>query len=540
MEEFDVVVIGTGAAGLTAAVVAAESGASVGVFEKADLVGGTAAWSGGQVWIPNNSHMPEVGITDDRERAITYIMSLSRGMLDQELIEAYVDAGREMVALLEARTPVQFYAVAGMPDYHPEFPGGSPEGGRTIECPLYPFDELGDWEHRVTPSPYYATPNITMSETPLGKAIPDPPGADELQRRQVHNERGCGQALIGRLLRGCLDRGVEPRTGWSARELLTEHGVVVGAAFDTPDGPAEVHARRGVILASGGFEWDPELCRAFLRGPMSHPVSIETNTGDGLRMAMKAGAMLANMREAWWIPVAAVPVAENPMGRVLINGQRTLPHSIMVNKRGRRFTNEAANYNAFGGAFHVEDVSRFEYANLPCWLVFDQNYADKYGFRVASGIEAKGVPAWVPRGDTPAALAEKIGADPKGLTTTIERWNAQCAAAHDPDFGRGDSAFDRWWGDPYLKGKPEATIGPLAAGPFYAVEIHSGCLGTKGGPKVNRNGQAIDLDGKPIPGLYAAGNVMGSPFGMTYGGPGGTLGPAMVFGYLAALHATAN
>jgi len=538
VEAFDVVVIGTGAAGLTAALVAAESGASVGLFEKADLVGGTTAWSGGQVWIPNNPHMPEVGVADDREKAITYIMSLSRGMLDQVLVEAYVDAGREMVSFLEANTPVQFYAVAGMPDYHPEFPGGSIEGGRTIECPLYAFDELGEWEHRVTPSPYFATPNITMSETPLGKAIPDPPGADELQRRQQHNERGCGQALAGRLLRGCLDRGVEPRTGWSARELITEEGRVAGVHFDTPDGPADVSASKGVILASGGFEWDAELCRAFLRGPMSHPVSMETNTGDGLRMAMKTGAMLSNMREAWWIPVASVPVEENPMGRVLINGQRTLPHSIMVNKRGRRFTNEAANYNAFGGAFHVEDVSRFEYANLPCWLVFDQNYAEKYGFRVASGVEAKGVPDWVARGDTPAELADRIGADPKGLTTTIARWNAQCADNHDPDFGRGDSAFDRWWGDPYLKGKPEATLGALEAGPFYAVEIHSGCLGTKGGPKVNPNGQAIDVDGNPIPGLYAAGNVMGSPFGMTYGGPGGTLGPAMVFGYLAALHAS--
>ena len=538
MEHFDVIVIGTGAAGLTAAVVAAERGASVGLFEKADRVGGTTAWSGGQVWIPNNPHMPEVGVADDRATAIEYIMSLSRGLLEQELVEAYVDGGREMVEFLEAATPVQFYAVAGMPDYHPEFPGGRPEGGRTIECPIYPFADLGEWAERVTPSPYFANPHITMSETPLGKAIPDPPGADELQRRLVRDERGCGQALVGRLLRACLDRGVEPRTEWAARELLTDHGRVVGVGFDTPDGPVDVGAR-AVILGSGGFEWNDELCRAFLRGPMSHPVSIETNTGDGLRMAMKAGAMLSNMREAWWIPVASVPVEENPMGRVLINGQRTLPHSIMVNKRGRRFTNEAANYNAFGGAFHVEDVSRFEYANLPCWLVFDQNYAEKYGFRVASGIEAKGVPDWVPRGDTPGELAERIGADPKGLTDTIERFNAQCADANDPDFGRGDSAFDRWWGDPYLKGKPEATLGPLEAGPYYAVEIHSGCLGTKGGPRVNPYGQVVDVDGHPIDGLYAAGNAMGSPFGMTYGGAGGTLGPAMVFGYLAGRHATA-
>jgi len=538
VEHVDVAVIGTGAAGLTAATVAAERGARVAVFEKADLVGGTTAWSGGQVWIPNNPHMEAVGTSDDRDQAITYIMSLSRGMLDRELVEAYVDAGPEMVEFLESCTPVQFYAVAGMPDYHPEFPGGKPEGGRTIECPIYPFDDLGEWAERVTPSPYFSNPHITMSETPLGKAIPDPPTAAELERRQVHDERGCGQALAGRLLRACLDRGVEPRTGSAARELITEGGAVTGVIVDTPDGAVEVRTSGGVILGSGGFEWDPDLCQAFLRGPMSHPVSIETNTGDGLRMAMKAGAMLANMREAWWIPVASVPIEENPMGRVLINGQRTLPHSIMVNKRGRRFTNEAANYNAFGGAFHVEDVSRFEYANLPCWLVFDGNYADKYGFRVASGVEGKGVPAWVPRGDTPAALAEEIGADPKGLTDTIDRWNAQCADASDPDFGRGDSAFDRWWGDPYLKGKPEATLGPLDAGPYYAVEIHSGCLGTKGGPKVNRHGQAIDLDGHPIDGLYVAGNAMGSPFGMTYGGPGGTLGPAMVFGYIAARHAT--
>jgi succinate dehydrogenase/fumarate reductase flavoprotein subunit len=535
-DDLDVIVLGTGAAGLTAAVVAAELGARVGVFEKAELVGGTTAWSGGQVWIPNNPHMSEVGTPDDRDRAVEYVMSLSRGMLERELVEAYVDGGPEMVSFLEANSPVQFYAVPGMPDYHPEFPGGRPEGGRTVECPIYPFDELGDWAARVTPSPYFANPHITMSETPLGKAIPDPPSDEELARRAIHNERGCGQALIGRLLRACLDRGIEPHTEWAASDLLVDDGAVVGAVFDTPQGRREVRAAKGVVIASGGFEWDSELCRAFLRGPMTHPVSVETNTGDGLRMAMRVGAMLATMREAWWIPVASVPREENPMGQVLINGQRTLPHCIMVNKRGRRFTNEAANYNAFGAAFHVEDVSRFEYANLPCWLVFDQNYADRYGFRVASGVEAKGVPAWVVRGDTPAALAERLGIDAAGLTATIERWNAQCAAGSDPDFGRGDSAFDRWWGDPHMKGQRRSTLGPLDRGPYYAIEIHSGCLGTKGGPRVDADSRVLSVDGDPIPGLYAAGNAMGSPFGMTYGGAGGTIGPAMVFGFLAGRH----
>ena len=182
-------------------------------------------------------------------------------------------------------------------------------------------------------------------------------------RRSLLNERGCGQALIGRLLRACLDRGIEPRTSCRATQLIIEDGSVVGVVIETPEGPIEVRARRGVILASGGFEWNEEFKRAFLRGPTSHPVSMETNTGDGLRMAMQAGAALSNMREAWWIPVGEVPIESNPMGRVLVNGQRTLPHSIMINKRGRRFTNEAANYNAFGTAFHTEDVARFEYAN---------------------------------------------------------------------------------------------------------------------------------------------------------------------------------
>ena len=539
MERCDVVVLGTGAAGLTAAIAAHDGGATVRVFEKAALVGGTTAWSGGQVWIPNNPHLAEVGVADSREKALTYIMSLSRGLLEPRLVEAFVDAGAEMVDHLEAKTPVRFYAVAGMPDYHPEFPGGSPGGGRTLECPIFPFDELGDWAARVTPSPYFADKRITMSETPLGQAVPKPPAAEELARRSERDERGCGQALTGRLLRGCLDRGIEPETSCTARRLLMDGGSVVGVVVETPAGEIEVRADRGVILATGGFEWNDDLCRSFLRGPMTHPVSMETNTGDGLLMAMRAGAMITNMREAWWIPVGVVPTDSNPMGRILVNGQRTLPHSIMVNRRGRRFTNEAANYNAFGASFHVEDVSKFEYANLPCWLVFDQTYVDSYGFRVAAGGSGKTVPDWVPRGETPAELAAKLGIDAAELQHTIERWNQLCAEGHDPDFGRGDSAFDCWWGDPYRKGRRDATLGPLERGPFYAFEIHSGALGTKGGPRVDPDARVLDLDGDPIAGLYAAGNVMGSPFGMTYGGPGGTIGPAMVFGFLAGRHAAA-
>jgi succinate dehydrogenase/fumarate reductase flavoprotein subunit len=480
--------------------------------------------------------MPEICIEDSRDNAVTYIMSLSRDLIERRLAEAYVDTGPDMVRFLEARTPVQFYPV-GMPDYHPEFPGGSPKGGRTLECPIYAYDELGDWAGRVTPSPYYPNPHITMSETSLGKAVPELPSEEELARRAIRNERGCGQALVGRLLRACLDRGIEPKTEHAAKELIMEGGAVVGVVLDTPDGELRVRARKGVILATGGFEWNDELKRAFLRGPLTHQVSIPTNTGDGLKMAMKAGAMLGNMREAWWTAVASVPKEENSLERMMITGQRTMPRSIMINRKGRRFTNEAANYNAFGAAFHVEDVSKFEYENIPCWLVFDQGYVDTYGFGMRMSARAGQAPDWVTRAPTMKELAAKLGADGDELERTVARWNANVAEGHDPDFGRGDSAFDCWWGDPYRKGRRDATLGPLDKAPFYAVQVNSGALGTKGGPRVDEHGCVLDVDGNVLPGLYAAGNVMASPFGMTYGGPGGTLGPAMVFGYLSGRHA---
>ena len=536
--ELDVVVLGSGAGGLTAAVTAAEGGARVGVFEKADELGGTTAWSGGMVWIPNNPHMPDVDAEDSRDRAITYIMSLSHGLIDPTLAETFVDTGPEMVRFLEARTPVQFYAVRGMPDYHPEFPGGLPDGGRTIECPLFPFEQLGPWADKVTPSPYLAG-NIVMSETPLGSPTPRPPSAEELNRRQQRNERGCGQALIGRLLKACLDRGVEPRTSHCARELIIDNGSVTGVRLDGPQGPVEIAARRGVVLATGGFEWNPEYVRAFLRGPMTHPVSIPTSTGDGLRMAMRAGAKLGNMREAWWMPAANVPLEDSSMGRQLISGQRSLPRSIMVNRAGRRFTNESANYNAFGGAYHVIDVASFGYPNIPSWLVFDQGYVERFGFGGRFGVPGT-VADWVPRADTLAGLADVLDIDPDALEATVARWNVDVATGHDPEFHRGESAHDRWWGDPTRKGHIDAVLGPLDRAPFYAVEIHPGALGTKGGPVVDTDGRVLDIDGAPIPGLYAAGNVMASPFGMTYGGPGGTLGPAMVFGYLAGRHAASR
>ena len=541
--EVDVVVLGTGAAGLTAAVTAAAGGARVALLEKSTEIGGTTAWSGGHVWVPCNPHMASASASDSPEQALTYILSLSRGLIDEDLARAYIAAGPAMVCFLDDEAGTEFYAVAGFPDYHPEHPGGLPGGGRTVECPLFPFTRLGQWAERVTRSPYFANLHITMSETPLGSAVPSMPGSAELARRAERDERGLGQSLVGRLLHACLERGIEPELATRARRLLQDRsGAVTGVAVDGPTGPAQIRARRGVVLATGGFEWNEAYKRAFLRGPLTHPVSPPTNTGDGLQMAMRAGAMLGNMREAWWTPVGELPPGINPMDRFLLSGDRTRPRSIMVNSGGRRFTNEAANYNALGGAFHQEDVAAFRYANLPCWLIFDQGYVERYGPPGGSSAGSSGADRrpteWLASAVTPGELADNIGVDPAGLTATVERWNQQVAEGSDPDYHRGESAHDRWWGDPACKGQVRATLGPLDEPPFYAMPVHSGALGTKGGPQVNAHAQVLDLDGRAIAGLYAAGNVMASAFGMTYGGAGGTLGPAMVFGWLAARHAT--
>jgi 3-oxosteroid 1-dehydrogenase len=535
--DVDVVVLGTGGAGLTAAITAHENGARVALFEKSDLVGGTTAWSGGQVWIPNNPQMAKLGKSDSAEEAITYLMSMSNGLIDPDMAKTFVETGPEMVEFVEKQTPVRFVCVPDFPDYHPEQPGAKPGGGRTLECPTFPYGELGAWRERVTRSPYWPDSTVMVGETTLCQAVPTPLDPAERQRRVDNDERGLGLALVGRLLKGCLDRGIEPQTECRAIELVVEDGMVRGVVIEGPDGRFTVQCSN-VILATGGFDHDAQLVKSFLRGPLDTSVAVPSNTGDGLRMAMRVGAMLGNMREAWWMPVVEVPTTS--AGKQLFSAERTFPGSIMVNRAGQRFTNEAANYNAFGAAFHVQDTGSCSFVNLPCWVIFNQKFYAKYGFAggYADTMENQTIaPDWIIASDTIGGLATKLGIPEDALETTVARWNANVAQGHDPDFHRGASYFDRWWGDPDLKGQVAATLGPIEDGPYYAVEVKSGAIGTKGGPLTDTNAQVLNVDMDPIRGLYAVGNVMASPMGMTYGGGGGTLGPAMVFAYRAGRHA---
>lgn len=533
--EFDVVVLGAGAAGLSAAATAAIKGASVVVFEKAAELGGTTAWSGGQVWVPNHPHLPSIGVTDSIEEARRYMLSLSRGMLDEQLLDVFLEKAPEMVEFLDAQVGTSFYPVPGFPDYHSENPGGKPEGGRTLECEMFSFHNLGGWAPLFRRSPYAHNEHIMMNESPLGAVKPAMPPPEEQARREENDERGRGPALVGRLFKGCLDADVEVYVSHRAMELECADGSVTGVRVATPDGEISVRARRGVVIATGGFEWNEQLVKTFLRGPLILPASPKENTGDGLIMAQRVGAMLGTMAEAWWTPMAALPEGVNELNRVLIQSERTKPRTIMVNRHGRRFTNEAANYNAFGGAFREEDVTAFEYSNLPCWMIFDQGYLRRYG-TVGPWPAGEEPPPWLKGYATLEALADHLGIPSGALVQTVERWNQNVAQGVDPDFHRGESANDCWWGDPDYKLDPRGTLGSLDEAPYYAIEVTSGALGTKGGPKTDGNAQVIDVDGAVIPGLYAAGNAMASVFGMTYGGAGGTLGPALTFGYLAGKH----
>ncbi|HZZ49305.1 MAG TPA: FAD-dependent oxidoreductase [Pseudonocardia sp.] len=534
--DVDVVVLGTGVAGLVAALAAHDSGARVALIEKGPTVGGTTALSAGVAWLPANPKQADVGVTDTVETGVEYLMSLSHGLIDEQLARTFCETTSDLVGWLEAKTPLRLRVVEGYPDYHPENPGGQAHGTRSLEPELFSFERLGDWADRVTPSEWDIG-RMLAAEMPLGggTGVLDPAVADERVRHNIH---ALGQALVGALLRGCLDRGIEPRTSTRALKLLVEGGRVRGVQVETDGETDELSATRGVILATGGFEFDPGFVSAFLRGPMTAPAGVSENTGDGLRMAMRLGAQLGTMREAWWIPCVEI-TGEQHYGHqrvCLILRERTVPGTLMVNRQARRFTNEAADYNSLGAAFHAFDPTTFEYQNLPCWLILDHQCFQRYGFPIAGVMPGDTAPDWMTVRDSIAELARAIGIPPAEMETTVARFNDNAQTGCDPDFGRGDSAYDGFNGDQTLPGV-QATLGPLTAAPFYAVQVHSGTLGTKGGPRTDVDARVLDVDGKIIDGLYAAGNVGAAWTGMVYGGAGGTIGPAMVTGYRAGCHA---
>ena len=528
-EEFDVVVIGSGGAGLTAAILAHDHGAQVVVLERSDKIGGTTAVSGGGVWIPRSDHMAEVGMTDSRDEALAYCKVLVAGQAGDDLVEAFVDTAHKMVRYLEAHTPLKFTPWT-IPDYHPNVVGAKPRG-RSIEPAIFDKRALGSWETALRQSPFYFIP-LTLQEvlfTYQGHVRPQNLPPDVILERMERGLTTCGNALVAALLKACLDRAVAFRLDTRARELVLEDGCVTGVRAEAASGDLLVRARKGVVLASGGFEWNDALKARYLPGPVSHPSSPPQNEGDGLLMAIEAGAALGNMSEVWGSPAAPIP-GELYDGRDLsrlVVPERACPHAILVNQRGERFVNEGTTYNELGKVFHERDTNTGAYCNLPCWAILDGQYRSRYP--ILTVLPGDPDPEWLPKADTLEELALKVGIDPQGLAATGARWNGFVREGQDADFGRHRSPMDPSAAHP--------SMGTIETPPFYALPVYQGTLGTKGGPLTNVQGQVVNVRGDVIPGLFAAGNVMAGVSGPAYFGGGATIGLAMTWGYVCGINA---
>jgi succinate dehydrogenase/fumarate reductase flavoprotein subunit len=554
----DLVVVGSGAGGLSTAVTAAHLGLKVVVLEKDALIGGTTAWSGGWMWIPRNPLAVAAGIREDIDAPRTYLKAELGNGYDDALVEMFLDQGPCMVAFMRRETSVDFVDGNAIPDFHDTSPGAG-SGGRSV-CAA-PFDgrELGDRIKILKP------PLDQFS--PFGMGIAS--GADlrhfnnatsawasfrYVARRVlrhwydvVRHGQGMhivnGNALVARLLKSADDKGVEILTSMPATELITENGGVVGVRAGRGDRAIEIRASRGVVLAAGGFPHD--LARKALlipHAPNGHEhwsAAPASNTGDGLRLGEAAGGEVREDLAAAgaWAPVSLTPQEGGGYGRFPHLFERAKPGLIMVRNTGRRFGNEANSYFDLMSALFAATL---EGEPHEAWMICDHRFQRRYGLG-RSRPRPFPLRAWLnngylKRGKTVEELAVVCGIDAKILANTIAHFNAHAAEGQDPEFGRGGSAYNRIQGEPLQT--PNPCVAPIVQAPFYAVKIVPGSLGTFAGLRTDAHARALDRAHQPIEGLYAAGNDMSSMMGGRYPAGGITLGPAMTFGYIAAHHAS--
>jgi 3-oxosteroid 1-dehydrogenase len=551
-ETFDVIVVGAGAAGLSAAITAAASGLKTVIIEKSPYWGGSTSRSGGGVWIPNNSVLRRDGVDDTMAKAREYVHAIIGEHAPAERIDTYIDRGPEALDFLMKHAPLDLEWVKNYSDYYPEAPGGR-LAGRSVEPRPFDARALGDDLKTLHPQYTKAPLNMVVLQSDyrwLNTGLRHWRGPVRMAKVGSRffwaRSRGkkliaMGAALAAELLLGVRQLGVPLRLNTGLTDLLTEDGRVVGVIAESDGATYPIHARHGVILACGGFENNPEMRRKYQREPIGSDwtTGAPSNTGDGINAGLKIGASVALMDDAWWGPT--IPL---PRGPWFALSERAVPGTFMVNERGQRFMNESLPYveavhQMYGGEYGQGDGPG---ENVPAWLIMDQTCRNRYLF---AGINARqplpkkwfdsGV---VVKAGTIRELAEKIGLPADALAQTTERFNGFARSGVDADFGRGTSGYDHYYGD--ITNKPNPSLGALTKAPFYAVKMVPGDLGTKGGLETDSAGRALRADGSVIEGLYAAGNTSAPVMGHTYAGPGATIGPALVFGYLAALDTAAK
>lgn len=549
-KEVDTLVVGSGAGGLLSALVAADNHADVLVIEKEALWGGTSATSGAGIWIPASDQARAAGFDDNVDDAFKYVRKLSKDNVPDTNIRAFVENAASMLRWVTNNTEINYQAFP-YPDYHAENPGGSTTGYRT-HMPL-PIDgkRLGkDVETLRFASPaasLFGYLNWHFDETYI--MLFRAPGwwwhltkslarywFDWPFRFKSRKDRRLtlGNALLGGLRLALNEKGIPVWLESPLIDLISEKGKVMGAIVRHDGKELRIKARKGVVLAAGGFDKNqamrdenaPLYRNAYLSGGTSG------NTGDSIRAGKALGAATLNMQSAWAAPVFYVPGEDR--GR-LCTIERALPGCIMVNQKGQRYLNEAASYHVVGQQMARREAEHKDAS--PTWFVFDHKYRHSYPVGPLYPI----MPDWMQRGEvkgilkkgkTIEELAVAMGVAPDVLAQTVARFNEHAVKGEDPDFHRGEAAYDKMYGDPRVG--PNPCLAPIAKGPFYAMPIYPGDIGTNGGLLTDEKARVLDAKGKPITGLYAIGNNAASAMGESYPGAGVTIGPAMTFGYIAA------
>ncbi|GAA3518288.1 3-oxosteroid 1-dehydrogenase [Aeromicrobium panaciterrae] len=543
---YDVVVVGSGAGGMVAALVARHHGMRVLVIEKADHFGGSSALSGGNVWIPNNPVNVRAGVEDSLDDARSYLNAIVGDSSSSVRREAFLRAGPEVIGFLEQHTHwVRFQRVPGYSDYQPEQPGGRPEG-RSIE-PV-PVDaralkaegaHLNREDVLTPPGGLWITTAeyrdlMLIARTWRGKRqavrIAIRSWFGRLRGRRM---LALGAAGTARLRLAMMDADIPLLLGTALKDLLVDNGKVVGVVCEREGEISQIRARSGVILASGGFEHNASMRDEYQEAPITTAWTsgASGNTGDGIRVAVEHGATTSHMDRAWWGP----SVLTND-GAFFILSERGLPGSIMVNAAASRFVNESAPYVTAVDAMY--DGHRSGVGHIPAYLIFDQTFRNRYAM-IATPPRRRLPREWIDDGTVVMAptlreLAKKLDLDPDALDATVERFNGFARSGNDVDFGRGESAYDRYYGDP--TNSPNPNLGTLGKPPFYAFRVVPGDLGTNGGLDCDEHARVLRADGTAIDGLYATGNCTSAVMGRSYAGPGATIGPAMTFGFVAARH----
>lgn len=554
--EPDVIVVGSGGGAMLAAIRAADNGLSVLVVEKCSQYGGTTAISGGGIWIPNNHLGEQAGAKDSFDEALTYVHACVAPHFDAPRVKAYLQAGPRLVRYLHERTRVRFTALPHYADYFQHKPCAKP-GFRSLDPAPFDAAQLGD-DFALQRPPLGATligGRLSMTQTEARLILGKHPGwigkllkivlryVFDLPWRLRHpadRRLTLGAALVASLRASLRDRGVPLWLDTPLTSLIYEEGRVAGVVVQRDGKPLRLKARRGVILAAGGFEWNQRMREQYLPQPTRAEWSVtppHANTGDAIRASQAIGARLDLMGYMWGVPAVQVPGMPHTHP---IFVERSLPGCVIVDAAGKRFANENLAYSELVQTMYARAEQGHAPA-VPAWIVFDARFRKQYpcgpilpGSVMPDHRLPPALKEVLHKADTLDALAARIGVDAAGLKASVEAMNRYAANGVDEEFGKGDNVFDTYYGD--INIKPNPCLAPLAQGPFYAIRLVPGDIGTKGGMVTDIHARVLGQDGEAIPGLYAIGNCSAAVMGTTYPGAGSTIGPAMVFGMLAADH----